>query len=503
MPTIPVQSMGTRLALIESLPQHVPSRACAACEVCCRFPEAESFLRPYFAEEEVRAALKAGLPTEAFPDTDGGQIRLVPNPVGDGYLCPAFDPAGNGCRIYESRPFDCQLYPLALMWDRAHQQVVLGWDTKCPFLLNAPARGDAGPTLEAYAEEITASLEREPRLSFLERNPRLVTPFQEDVVILHPLHEVTARVRKDCRSDSVVPLTLGDRGRFETMAAQTLPEGRDCPSAWAFANHYLWTDLLHHEWRLIGDRLCLFATTPDGTFMPVPPLGGPPTADLLTIVFAYMRRRSHAEGAVRIDNVPRPWGDAFARLGYRVVEKDPEYLYRTEALVELKGDRLKSQRGACNRLVREHAVTVEGYDGRQLDDCRALFHEWREQKRAEGPQEWASLLLEDSAAFHQRLLQEAGALGLSGWVARVDGRVRAYTFGAPIHPEVFCVLAEITDRRIVGLAEYLFRHTARHAGGAGHVLINTMDATGLPQLAKSKQAYDPICLVRPYTVSEA
>src|SRR5512145_154177 len=110
------------------LPQLVPSSACLQCDVCCRFPDPDSALRPHFTEDEITRALGGGIEETAFPNRRGSQIVLVPEPHGHGYLCPAFDAATSTCRIYQQRPFDCQLYPLALMWNEPHTQVLLGWD---------------------------------------------------------------------------------------------------------------------------------------------------------------------------------------------------------------------------------------------------------------------------------------------------------------------------------------------------------------------------------------
>src|ERR1043165_6688290 len=103
------------------LPQFVPSSACFTCEVCCRFPDPDSELRPYFTGEEIVRALAHGLDAAAFPDAGGTQVALVPDARGEGFRCPAFDRATGACRIYEYRPLDCQLYPLALMWDADHR----------------------------------------------------------------------------------------------------------------------------------------------------------------------------------------------------------------------------------------------------------------------------------------------------------------------------------------------------------------------------------------------
>ncbi len=483
------------------LPQHVPSRVCVTCDVCCRFPEADSFLRPYFTAEEVRVAIARGLPVEVFPHPDGGQIRLVPHPDNDGYLCPAFDPAGSQCRIYDDRPLDCQLYPLAVMWSADQQSIVLGWDHKCPFL---SAEGDGTlPTsaLDTYARNVATRLQSPEVLEVFERNPRLVTPYQDDVTVLQALPLLTSRVVRALAHDAPESLGLADRPRFEQFARQAAPRDQEIPSAWLFANHYLWRDVLPCTIRTVEGRLCLFAESPDGVFMPLPPLGPPATKEFLDRLFADLASRAKGVGVARIENVPAELAKAWQTWGYRAAPKDAEYLYRTEDLVALRGDRYKSQRGACNKLLREARVHVEPYDPAQRNQCWGVFETWREQKVPRYAEAWPSYLLEDAAYFHRRLLEEASALGLTGWVLSVDGRVRGYTFGGALCDDVFCILAEITDRSLPGAAETLFRECARGAAAAGFAWINTMDASGLTGLACSKQAYHPATLVQPFVVT--
>ena len=40
---------------------------CLRCEVCCRFPSADSPLAPYFSHAEMERAVAAGMPGDAFP----------------------------------------------------------------------------------------------------------------------------------------------------------------------------------------------------------------------------------------------------------------------------------------------------------------------------------------------------------------------------------------------------------------------------------------------------
>ena len=72
----------------EVLPQLVPSSACLRCDVCCRFPDPDSPLRPFFTGEEISRAVDHGLETKVFHDRSGCQITVVPDTQGEGFVCP-------------------------------------------------------------------------------------------------------------------------------------------------------------------------------------------------------------------------------------------------------------------------------------------------------------------------------------------------------------------------------------------------------------------------------
>jgi hypothetical protein len=92
---------------------------------------------------------------------------------------------------------------------------------------------------------------------------------------------------------------------------------------------------------------------------------------------------------------------------------------------------------------------------------------------------------------------------LAGTVLRLEGRIRAYTFGYWLNERTWCVLLEVADRTISGLAQYLFRDTCRRAWSQGAEFINTMDDAGLAGLRRSKQAYRPLMEIQNFICSEA
>jgi hypothetical protein len=78
---------------------------------------------------------------------------------------------------------------------------------------------------------------------------------------------------------------------------------------------------------------------------------------------------------------------------------------------------------------------------------------------------------------------------------RVNHEVVAYTFGYWLTPETWCVLLEVADRSVPGLAQWVFRDTCRTALAQGAVWINVMDDSGLPGLRAAKAAYHPAAVL--------
>jgi len=477
-----------------TLPQLVTSRACSECDICCRFPEPDSMLRPYFTDEEIARAVAHGLDPKAFPDAQGSQVALLPDANGEGFHCPAFEPDKGTCRLYEQRPLDCQLYPLALMWNAAHDQVVLGWDAKCPFVCAEPPE-----SIRRHADRVMNLLAEPGAVEQLARHPRLVGRFQEDVVVLAPLAALTERIHARW-ARPLRRLVWDDLPRLTEAFEHSRLGGT--AAAYSAPYHYLWNALLPYWWTELHGVFCLFAQSPSGWFMPLPPLADGLPERPLAEAFSLMRRWNGASPVSRVENVPEAWVTALSSMGYRLQPKDPDYVYQADALARLAGDRYKSQRALCNRVEREAEILVEPYHPSDRTVCRLLFDEWTAQKRACASDEYAQCLLEDSRSAHEVAWSHAAGLNLDGWVVRQGGRLCGYTFGYWLDRKTWCVLLEVADRTVPGLAQYLFRDTCRKALSQGAEFINALDDSGLEGLRQSKEAYHPAARSRSFICSE-
>lgn len=454
-------------------------------------------MRPFFTAEEIEEAIEAGIAPEHFSNTEGTQIDLTPNPVDEGYVCPAFDSATSHCRIYDVRPLDCRLYPFALMWDDTYEHVVLGWDTKCPYM-----RETIPAAIDRAADEIARWIEQDATMATIARYPRFIGRFQDDVIVLRSLDRLTELVQQGKASLTAQALALQDRGRIEAALAVSAGRHATPLAAASFAYHYIWRHLLSYSWIELERHVCLFAESSDGLFMVLPPLGPGPLAQPLAAAFRFIRERNGASPVTRVENVSEDCVAEVRALGYRVISKDVDYLYDAAGLADLTGEAYRSQRASCNRFIREQGGVLEFYNPRDRTACLSLFHEWSEQKQRAGDGDWGHALLQDAAGAHETALGDPDELGLTGAVVRVAGRIRAYTMGLWLNQSVFCVLLEVADRDIAGLAPFIFREFCRQAHAKGACWINTMDDSGLPNLARSKQWYRPAQLLSNYIVTE-
>ena len=224
--------------------------------------------------------------------------------------------------------------------------------------------------------------------------------------------------------------------------------------------------------------------------MPILPMGQSLNQSVIRQAYRFILEANRAKQIARIENVPSGLIPFFSRLGFQSVQKETEYLYKTEALIQLKGDRYKSKRAACNLLIRNHpAAQLQPYQPAHLPDCLALYESWQQERWEQSHDDIYRAILEDSRHSHQAGLMNYEKLGLIGKVVFIDGVLRGYTFGYPLNGEIFCILFEVTDLGIKGLAQFIFREFCREQ--AAYRWINTMDDSGLENLKRVKQSYRP------------
>ena len=296
-------------------------------------------------------------------------------------------------------------------------------------------------------------------------------------------------------------LTLKDKPIFDAYADRTCTR----LSNYAFAPIYVWREHFQFYWTRLSDYLCIFAKQGADYFMPILPMPYKiENRDYLNVigeVSQFMLASNRNRHIARIENVPEEMLAFFEKNRFRGILKETEYLYETITLSELNGNRFKSKRNAYNAFIERYpSATFGSYRTDDSGACLTLYGAWHTERTVKCEDEIYRAMLEDSQSAHRIALMNAEALGLLGRVVRIDGEMKGYTFGYPLNADTFCVLFEITDLKIKGLAQFIYREFCKELMGS-YKWINAMDDSGLENLKRVKRSYHPCQLIRSYNIA--
>lgn len=300
------------------------------------------------------------------------------------------------------------------------------------------------------------------------------------------------------------PLTLDDKPIFDKYVRSPCMS----LSNYAFAALYVWRRHFQFYWTLLHDHFCIFAKQGDDYFMPILPI---PCAVgnrsyLKTVRYAsqFMLKSNQNPQIARIENVPEELLPVFQNQSFHAILKETEYVYRAEDLSELRGDRYKRQRNAYNAFVARYpSIKCEPYQPIiDRDACLQLYERWRKARSEKYDDPIYQAMLDDSQSAHRIGITHAKELRLVGRVVRIDGELRAYTFGYELNSETFCVLFEIADLNIKGLSQFIYREFCKELIGT-YKWINAMDDSGLENLKRVKRSYHPTRLIPSYNIYES
>ena len=290
-------------------------------------------------------------------------------------------------------------------------------------------------------------------------------------------------------------LTLKDKRLFNKYLGLAKRE----LAAFSFANIYIWKALFCIHWAIIEDTLCVFFRDQIGCFMYLPPLAVALRPQVIQQSFALMDKFNKNKDISRIENIQQEELGCYRSLGYFVREKYPDYLCLRSDLAQLKGNKFKSQRAAYNYFIKHYDYDLSKLSPADKVGCLNLFCSWVKERKAQCNDDLYCGMLEDNRKVIKKALANYKQLNLEGIVVRVDKEIKAFSFGYRLNYDTFCVLYEITDLAIKGLAQFIFRRFSQEL--KDYKYINIMDDSGLENLRKTKLAYKPARLIPAHIVT--
>lgn len=267
-------------------------------------------------------------------------------------------------------------------------------------------------------------------------------------------------------------------------------------SVFSFANIFIWKRLYKVSWAIFCGSLCIFFQDRWGAFLYLPPLGNKPTPELIEQIFAQLDKFNRNRGISRIENIEEQELKDYQQLGLECRIKSEDYLCSRADLAQLSGNKYKSQRAAYNYFLKNYHSEYLPYQPKDKADCLSLYRQWAKARRLCNKDALYQGMLEDSYNSLQVALDDFPKLDLTGRIVKVDGEIKGFSFGYEINSQSFCILYEITDLALKGLAQFIFRRFAQDLDG--YKYINIMDDSGLENLKKVKLSYHPLKLIPAY-----
>jgi hypothetical protein len=270
-------------------------------------------------------------------------------------------------------------------------------------------------------------------------------------------------------------------------------------STYAFENIYLWRGLFAIYWSIIQGNLCIFFKDKSGWFLYLPPLAKEFKPKAVKEAFHILDRFNRRKEISRIENVEEKDIPLYQDLNYKCIYKSCDYLCNRRDLVELKGNKYKPKRACFNYFMKHYKFRYLPFSLSYRNDCLRLYNLWVNKRRLKSKDRVYQYMLEDSRACLKILLRHHHHLKPVGRVVKINHEIKAFSFGFRLNKDTFCILYEITDLSIKGLAQFIFREFCREL--TDYKYINIMDDSGLDNLEKVKLSYRPVKLIPAYLIT--
>lgn len=440
------------------LKQFVPSDFCLKCQGCCRFADNPSIWAP-------------------------SGCQLVKN--NGEYICANLR-EDNYCKAYSRHPLDCQLYPFLLV--RKGNSLRLGLHKACSFIAN---HNPEPPALKEYIDYLKERLQTDEIISALQNNPEIAADYREDVELIVDVNDLLNLGKTGPR-----PLTIDDKPLVESY----LQKKQSDLSSHHFASIFIWSGLYKIFWTIIQENLCIFYQDALGMFMPLPPLGGTPSAETIRQCFELMNSYNQNSEISRIENVAEADLGRYEQSGFKMKLKDKEYLCLRESIANLSGEVFKHKRSSYNHFKKNYNAQVLEYNDSLYQDCLSLYRLWMKARKDKFSDSIYQQMLEDSFFSFETALKFYEKLDLTGYVVKIDGEVKACSFGYALNEETFCILFEVCNLEYKGIAQFIFSEFAGEL--SGYKYINIMGSSDLENLKSVKLSYYPSKSIGIYNIYE-
>lgn len=290
------------------------------------------------------------------------------------------------------------------------------------------------------------------------------------------------------------PLTLADKQLIQERVRPT--ECRNCDLN--FVNLVSWQFLYETEVALHHDML-LFRFKADGHRAYQAPVGEGNWKAVITDMIADCEASGSPFLMLGVtENSFNRLESAMPGYFYATCDRSyTDYIYARESLATLAGKKLQPKRNFANRFEAAHpSYEFLPLTPEMIPECRTLEQRWTAAKKGKNE---GRLSHEAETRSLDAVFSQWSEIGASGGVIRIEGRIVAFTYGAPVNYDTFDICAEKADPETEGAYAVINRDFVRHLP-ENFIHINREEDLGIEGLRKAKLSYHPEFLLHKFTV---
>ena len=177
-----------------------------------------------------------------------------------------------------------------------------------------------------------------------------------------------------------------------------------------------------------------------------------------------------------------------------------DYVYRTEDLASLKGNRYAKKRNLISQFLKKYSendLQFSPISGETSEECLAFLNEWCSTRQCDEDLE-DSLTCERLAA--EKMLRNIETIGSRGILLRIKGQIVAFGICSYLTDSMGILQFEKAFEDVKGLYQYFDRECSRRLFDR-YAFINKESDMEVPGLAKSKKSYHPIKKVHSFQLN--
>jgi uncharacterized protein len=261
-----------------------------------------------------------------------------------------------------------------------------------------------------------------------------------------------------------------------------------------FTNLFIWRHKYHPVWR-VREGCLLILMRPEGenpfAFFPA---GTGDKAEALDYLRSELGRQFERARICRVDEGRAVRYAAPDRFTLDEDRDNSDYVYLTQDLIRLSGNRYHRKKNHLNQFLKNHEFEYLPLNAELVECFLDMQESWcRMRECVEHPG-----LLSEDYAVHEALTR-FGDLDFQGGAIVMAGKVEAFSIGEVLNEDTAVIHLEKANPDIPGLYAAINQLFCRHAW-AHMKYVNREQDLGVEGLRKAKESYYPHHMVRKFTL---